>query len=153
MRIQIIAVGRVKRDPTGALFKDYAKRLPWPANVKEVETRGRLSPSERRDRESKLLLEALPASGIAVALDGRGETLTSEKFAERLRNWQDRALPQISFLIGGADGLEERVLDHADVVLSLGAMTWPHMLVRVMLVEQLYRASTILAGHPYHRGG
>ena len=153
MRVLIIAVGRGKRDPTAPLIEDYLKRLPWQAEVKEVEVRGRLSAGERRTRESKLLLEALPGSGLTVALDRSGKSVSSEDMAKRVQDWQNRALPVISFLIGGADGFEKSILDRSDEVLSLGAMTWPHMLARVMLAEQLYRASTILSGHPYHRAG
>ena len=152
MRILIIAVGRARRDPTGTLFDAYAKRLPWPIDVKEVEVRGKHGQRERRNRESRLLLEAAPKTGITVALDRSGKSLTSEGFAKHLKNWRDESVSHVAFFIGGAEGVDDQVLARADLVVSLGAMTWPHMLVRVMLVEQLYRASTILAGHPYHRG-
>ena len=151
MRVLIIAVGRGKRDPTAPLIKDYLKRLPWRTELKEVEMRGRLSASERRAREGKFLLEALPDSGLTVALDQGGKSVTSEDFAKWLQDWQIRTLPIITFLIGGSDGLEKSILERCDDIISLGAMTWPHMLARVMLAEQLYRASTILSGHPYHR--
>ncbi|MBH62492.1 MAG: 23S rRNA (pseudouridine(1915)-N(3))-methyltransferase RlmH [Alphaproteobacteria bacterium] len=152
MRVLIIAVGRGKRNPSASLFEDYVKRLPWRTELKEIETRGRISAGERQDREGKLVLDALPGSGLIVALDRSGKSLTSEAFAVKLQDWQNRSLPVVSFLIGGADGLANSILQRSDEVLSFGAMTWPHMLARVMLAEQLYRASTILSGHPYHRG-
>lgn len=151
MRIRIVAVGRGKRDPTAPLFERYVERLPWPIEVKEVEARGRSNAGERRDRERRLIGDAWPDGGLAIALDRRGESLTSEDFAARLREWRNRAVPEIVFLVGGADGLGDAVLKRADAVVSFGAMTWPHMLARVMLAEQLYRASTIHSGHPYHR--
>lgn len=153
MRIRINAVGRAKRDPTDALFKEYVKRLPWQTDLKEIEARGKLGASERRSRECTMLVDALPSEGLTVALDSRGKPLSSEKLAARLSDWQDSGVQYLAFLIGGADGLDDNVLKRADTVLSLGEMTWPHMLVRVMLAEQLYRASTIISGHPYHRGG
>lgn len=151
MRIRIIAVGRGKRDPTAPLFEQYVKRLPWQIDVKEVQAHGRLSASERRDRQCKLIGDAWPGAGLTIALDRCGEPLTSEEFAAKLQDWQNQAIPEIAFLIGGADGLDDAILKRADVIVSFGAMTWPHMLVRVMLTEQLYRASTIHSGHPYHR--
>ena len=153
MRVLILAVGRGKREPTAPLIEDYLKRLSWRTEIKEVELRGRMSSGERRTREGKLMLDALPAAGLTVALDPGGRSLTSEGFAKRLQEWQNRAVPVLSFLIGGADGFEKSMLKRCDDIVSLGAMTWPHMLARVMLVEQLYRASTIISGHPYHRGG
>ena len=87
-----------------------------------------------------------------VALDGRGKTLTSEEFATRLARWRDDGIADLVFVIGGADGLDRRLIERAAFVLSLGAMTWPHLLVRVLLAEQIYRAQSILLGHPYHRG-
>lgn len=151
MRIRIIAVGRGKRDPTAPLFERYVERLPWPVEVKEVEARGRSTAGERRDRERRLIDAAWPDAGLAVALDRRGESLSSEDFAARVEDWRRRAVPEIAFLVGGADGLDAAVLKRADAVVSFGAMTWPHMLARVMLVEQLYRAAAIHSGHPYHR--
>ncbi len=153
MRIRIIAAGRGKRDLAAPLFEEYVKRLPWRVDVTEVEARGRLSAPERRKRERRLMDDAWPGAGLAVALDRRGRSLTSEAFAAELQAWQDRAVPEVAFLIGGADGLDGAVLTRADAVVSLGAMTWPHMLARAMLAEQLYRASAIRSGHPYHRPG
>jgi len=97
------------------------------------------------------MLAALPAGAQLVALDARGEAWTSRDFARRIAAWRDAGVPHVAFAIGGADGLGDAVIARAAAVLSFGAMTWPHLLARVMLLEQLYRARQILAGHPYHR--
>lgn len=151
MRMLVAAVGRAGRGPVQAQFDDYAKRLKPPLELIEVEERRPLPAPALKTREAELLLGAVPAGALLVALDGRGRALSSEDLARRLADWRERAPKALCFVIGGADGLGEEVLNRADFVLSLGPMTWPHMLVRVMLAEQIYRAGTILAGHPYHR--
>ncbi|HEX7967108.1 MAG TPA: 23S rRNA (pseudouridine(1915)-N(3))-methyltransferase RlmH [Stellaceae bacterium] len=151
MRLHIIAVGRLKPGPHEALARHYAERLGWPLTVREVEEKRPLSPPELKGREGALLLAALPQGATVVALDERGKSLTSAGFAERLAAWRDGGVADLAFLIGGADGLADPVRRKAQLVLSLGAMTWPHLMVRGMLLEQLYRAQQILAGHPYHR--
>lgn len=151
MRITLAAVGRWKRGPARALYEDYAGRLTWKLDLKEVEERRPLPAEQIKAREGELLLSAIPAEAKLVALDGGGRTLSSEAFAEHLGTWRDSGLRDLAFVIGGAEGLPEAVLARADMTLSLGAMTWPHMLVRAMLAEQIYRAQTILSGHPYHR--
>jgi 23S rRNA (pseudouridine1915-N3)-methyltransferase len=98
-----------------------------------------------------LLADAVPKGATIIVLDQRGKTLSSEDFATRLGRWQDEGVGDLAFIIGGADGLDPAWRQRAALVLSLGAMTWPHVLARVMLAEQLYRAQSILAGHPYHR--
>ncbi len=103
-------------------------------------------------REGELILGALPPAIPFVALDERGTQLSSRALAERIAAWRDQGSPELAFAIGGADGLHSMVLDRANLTLSLGSMTWPHLMVRGMLLEQLYRAQQILAGHPYHRG-
>jgi 23S rRNA (pseudouridine1915-N3)-methyltransferase len=150
MRITILAVGRNKTGPLKALQEFYAERIRWPLTIREVEERRKLPPAELKSREGELILAALPQSTVLVALDGRGKMLSSAEFAQRLARWRDTDT-DLAFVIGGADGLAETVLERAKLVLSLGAMTWPHLLVRGMLLEQIYRAQQILAGHPYHR--
>ena len=118
----------------------------------DVEEKRRLSGPELKQREAELNLAAVPAGGRLVALDERGEAWTSRQFADRLAVWRDGATAALAFAIGGADGLGQEVIQRAEAVLSLGAMTWPHLLARSLLLEQLYRAQQILAGHPYHRG-
>ena len=102
-------------------------------------------------REAELLLAAVPDDALLVALDERGKALTSAAFAERLQRWRIEGPKSLAFVIGGADGLPQPVVQRARFALSLGAMTWPHLLARILLLEQLYRAQQILAGHPYHR--
>lgn len=150
MRLTIVAVGRHKAGPLKALQEFYAERVRWPLTIREVEERRKLPPAELKAREAELILAALPKDATVIALDGRGKTLSSTDFAARLARWRD-ADAGLAFVIGGADGLADSVIDKAQLVLSLGAMTWPHLLVRGMLLEQLYRAQQILAGHPYHR--
>ena len=101
--------------------------------------------------EADLLLAAVPNAAMIVALDERGASLSSERFAERLGQWRDQGVGDVAFLIGGADGHGEAVGKRADLMLALGPMTWPHLMVRAMIAEQIYRAQQILAGHPYHR--
>lgn len=116
-----------------------------------MEERRRLQAGPLKAREGELILAALPSGIPFVALDERGIQWSSRAFAERIAVWRDQGSPELAFAIGGADGLHSAVLDRANVTLSLGSMTWPHLLVRGMLLEQLYRAQQILAGHPYHR--
>lgn len=123
-----------------------------PPTIVEVDEKRSLPPAQLRAREGELILGALPAGVPFVALDERGVQWSSRALAERIAIWRDQGSADLAFAIGGADGLHSTVLDRADVALSLGLMTWPHLLVRGMLLEQLYRAQQILAGHPYHRG-
>jgi len=151
VRLLIAAVGRIKAGPLADLQAEYVKRLGASIAVKEVEERGTRSPAERKAREGELLLAALPEDAVVVALDEHGKTLASTAFAERLRRWQTDGTRTLAFVIGGADGLSQPMVMRAGLVLSLGAMTWPHLLARILLLEQLYRAQQILNGHPYHR--
>ena len=117
-----------------------------------LEVRQPLPPAQLKARVGALILKALPAGARLLALDPGGEAWSSEEFAERLRGLRDAGAAELAFAIGGAEGLDKSVLDRAERVMSLGRMTWPHLLARGMLLEQLYRAQQILAGHPYHRG-
>ncbi len=145
-------MGRAKSGPLRETYQHYAKRLTWPLTLKEVEERRRLPAKQLMEREAELLLAALPRQAICIALDSRGTQLSSEAFAKLIATSCENGQSDIAFLIGGAEGLTKPLLARADKVLSLGAMTWPHLLVRTLLAEQLYRAQTILSGHPYHRG-
>jgi 23S rRNA (pseudouridine1915-N3)-methyltransferase len=153
LHLSIIAVGKKGVGPLADIQHLYSQRITWPLTIKEVEEK-RPSPTaaERIQREGNLLLQAIPKGAIVVALDGKGTEFSSEDFAQRLAKWRDTGVSELIFLIGGADGLAENVRAKANYVMSLGAMTWPHLLARGMLLEQIYRAQTILAGHPYHRG-
>ena len=149
MRLVVAAVGRGRDDPAQQLFESYRRRLPWPLELREVRAGGG---NAGREREAAALLKGLPEGAYVVALDGTGKALTSEAFARRLARIRDDGAAVVAFLIGGADGHGDPALARADLVLSLGPMTWPHLLVRAMLAEQLWRAASILSGHPYHRG-
>lgn len=157
MKLRILAVGRIKGGPEAALVAEYQKRLRWPLAVEEVEERRPLSGAELKAREGALLQAAIDRAAkaggrpVLVALDERGKMLGSRDFAARLQAWEEQGAAEILFLMGGADGLAPEIRDQASFVLSLGQMTWPHLLARAMLVEQIYRAQQILAGHPYHR--
>jgi len=160
MKLLICAVGRAKPSPERELTADYLSRVKAAggpigitgADLTEVEEKKKLPPAELKAREGELLLGAVPAGAAIVALDERGKSLSSEEFASLVAKWRDEGTPALACLIGGADGHGQAVRDRAALTLSFGKATWPHMLVRVLLAEQLYRAVTILAGHPYHRG-
>ncbi len=146
-----MGVGGFGRGPEADLFARYAARLRPPLAVTEL-AEGRGAVVEIKRREADAILAALPAGAFAVALDLGGAAPTSEALSALLDRWLESGRP-VCFLIGGAEGLDARVLARADATLSLGPLTWPHMLARVMLAEQLYRARAISAGHPYHRAG
>ncbi len=152
MRIHVVAVGRARAGPEKDLFDHYARRISFPLTLREVEEKRPMTVDRRKAAEAELLLGAAPAGARIVALDEKGRSLASTALAEILGGWRDEGIQDIAFLIGGADGLDETVRRSAALVLSFGTMTWPHMLVRGMLAEQIYRAQTILSGHPYHRG-
>jgi 23S rRNA (pseudouridine1915-N3)-methyltransferase len=140
LKLHIVARGRIGRGPEAELVTRYGKRIVWPFAVTELpETGGRVAEP------------LLPAK--IIALDEGGEEMTSIAFAKLLEGWRDSGVREVRFLIGAADGLTNAERTSADRVLSFGAATWPHLMVRAMLAEQLYRATTIIAGHPYHREG
>lgn len=151
MRLTIAAVGRAGRGPERDLYDHYARRIRWPLALREVEEKRKLPSPELIRREGDLLVAAVPAGAVLVALDRRGRQMDSEAFASQLGRWRDQSVADVAFLIGGADGHAETVLEKASLVLSFGAMTWPHQLARTMLAEQIYRSQQVLAGHPYHR--
>ncbi len=140
MLLHIVARGKIGRGPEAELVERYLKRIAWPTKVTELPDRGGTIPP-------------LPASAATVVLDERGEALSSVLLAKQLEAWRDGGKREARFLIGGADGHDERDRANADLLLSFGPATWPHLLVRAMLAEQLFRATSILAHHPYHREG
>ena len=148
MRVTVLAVGRCRDRVITGQWDDYARRLPW--NLSLVEINDADGPTKKQ-REAEKLLSAVPQGALVIALDERGKTLDSRRFAGWIERQRDDGRREMALIIGGADGLDQSVRERADLLLSLGAMTWPHMMVRVMLMEQLYRAHTILSGHPYHR--
>lgn len=151
MKLLVAAVGRGRSGPERDLFDDYRRRLTWPLTLREVEERRPLAPDQRISREGDLLAAQIPEGAVTVVLDQRGKSLDSEGLAAALGGWRDGGRGWVVFLIGGADGHDERMRGRADLLLSLGPMTWPHMLVRALLAEQIYRSECILSNHPYHR--
>lgn len=155
MRVRICAVGRLRDGPEKTLIDEYLKRFdrtgrPFgvgPSEVVEVEDRK----GKGMRSEASLLTKAVPKGSVLCVLDERGQVLTSPEFAFLLQKWCDTGHNHAAFVIGGADGVSPELRANADFKLSLGAMVWPHMLARVMLTEQLYRAASILAKSPYHR--
>jgi len=155
MRVHICAVGRLRGGPESDLVKDYVTRFDRTGRALGL---GPLTLTEVDDRkgggmaaEADLLRRALPKGAVLCCLDERGRVETSPAFAKRLSGWRDNGRGDVAFVIGGADGIDPGLRAEADHLMSFGAMVWPHMLVRVMLAEQLYRAASILAGSPYHR--
>jgi 23S rRNA (pseudouridine1915-N3)-methyltransferase len=151
VKLTIACIGRSSRGPERDLYDHYAGRIRWPLALRELEEKKKLPAAQLMLREGELLQEAVPAGASTVALDRRGKVLDSQAFADRMARWRDNSVSDVAFLIGGAEGHGEALLQRADLVLSFGAMTWPHLLARAMLAEQLYRAQQLLAGHPYHR--
>ena len=151
MKSSIIAIGRWKRGPERDLFEHYAKRLSPPLELRELEERKKIPLDQLKNKEAELLLSAIPKGARLVVLDGSGKALSSVALAKRIGDWRDTGTRQIAWLIGGAEGHGKTVLQAADLPLSLGHQTWPHLLVRAMLAEQLFRVQSILSGHPYHR--
>ncbi|MEM6914098.1 MAG: 23S rRNA (pseudouridine(1915)-N(3))-methyltransferase RlmH [Pseudomonadota bacterium] len=155
MRVYVCAVGRLKTGPERSLVDDYLKRFDrtgralglGPHALHEIDERK----ASHMAGEADLLEKAIPAGAIRVVLDERGKLMSSVELAGGLARWRDDGCADVAFVIGGADGLDPAFRSRADVALSFGKMVWPHMLARVMLSEQLYRATTILAGTPYHR--
>lgn len=139
MLLHIVARGKIGRSPEADLVERYLKRIAWPTKVTELPERGGKTPKAN--------------GAVSVVLDERGETLSSVELAKALERWRDGGKREVRFLVGAADGHDEAQRAGADLLLSFGAATWPHLLVRAMLAEQLFRATSILAGHPYHREG
>ncbi|HBZ43143.1 MAG TPA: 23S rRNA (pseudouridine(1915)-N(3))-methyltransferase RlmH [Maritimibacter sp.] len=155
MRVHIVAVGRLRAGPERDLIDDYVTRFDrtgrslglGPLTIHEVEDKK----GGGMKAEAPLLARAVPDGAVLVALDERGKVMTSPEFADQLGGWRDQGRGDVAFVIGGADGIASNLRAQADAKLSFGKMVWPHMLARVMLTEQLYRAASILAGSPYHR--
>ena len=140
MLLHLIARGKIGRSPEAELVERYLKRIAWPTRVTELPDRGGALP-------------AVPPASVTILLEERGDLLSSTDFARKLEGWRDGGKREARFLIGAADGHDEARRGSADLILSFGPATWPHMLARAMLAEQLFRATSILANHPYHREG
>jgi 23S rRNA (pseudouridine1915-N3)-methyltransferase len=155
MRLHVCAVGRLRTGPERLLADDYFQRFNRIARPLGL---GPLTEHEVEDRkgggmaaEAELLSRAVPVAAGLVALDERGQMLSSPELAQRIADWRDAGQQDLAFVIGGADGLAPALRERADLALSFGRLVWPHLLVRVMLAEQIYRSATILSGSPYHR--
>lgn len=140
MLLHIVARGKIARSPEAELVDRYLERIAWPTKVSELPDRGGKVPD-------------LPANSVSIVLDERGQALPSTDFARKLEAWRDGGKREARFLIGAADGHPADIRDSADLLMSFGPATWPHLIVRAMLAEQLFRAVSILANHPYHREG
>lgn len=159
MKISLHAVGKLRSGPQADLIADYQKRIlaTGPSlgvtgfSIREVDAPKGLTGVKRQERESALLDTAAPKGAMRIVLDERGQNIKSMALSALMRDWRDDGCRELSFFIGGADGHAPALLQTADKKISFGAATWPHMLVRVMLCEQIYRALTILSGSPYHR--
>jgi 23S rRNA (pseudouridine1915-N3)-methyltransferase len=160
MRIVVAAIGRLKRGPETELAERYAKRAEQSGRslglrdieIIEIRESRAEDAGKRMLEESIALANIIPDRAVTVLLEESGENIGSAQFATQLGKWRGDNRPAVVFMIGGADGLAASLRDKAALRLSFGAATWPHQMVRVMLLEQIYRATTILAGHPYHRG-
>jgi len=141
LKLHIVARGRIGRGPEAELVERYMKRIAWPTAVTELPDSG----------AGKVPDASSPS--VLIALDERGKALSSRELADRLERWRDQGMREARFLIGAADGHDAVTREKADLLLSFGPATWPHLMVRAMLAEQLYRATSILANHPYHREG
>ena len=152
MKIRICTIGKDRRGEFSAAISRYQKQLPWPVQLIEKEPKKPNAPvAQRMAEEAKLLLDAAQGAQVKIALDERGKVISSPQFAKKLELWQETGLQDIALFIGGADGLDPSLLQQCDMKLSFGQMVWPHQMVRAMLMEQLYRAYSILNNHPYHR--
>ncbi|MEM8949790.1 MAG: 23S rRNA (pseudouridine(1915)-N(3))-methyltransferase RlmH [Pseudomonadota bacterium] len=151
MRILLITVGRDRRGATAELVDTYLKRCPWKIEAIDIVPQTQGDKAKRLSAEADKIRQTLPAGTALIALDERGKDLTSRDFAERIERFREEGHQALAFLIGGADGLDPLLIKAADLKLAFGRAVWPHRLVKVMLTEQLYRASTISSGHPYHR--
>jgi 23S rRNA (pseudouridine1915-N3)-methyltransferase len=138
--LHIVARGKIGRSPEADLVERYVKRMAWPTKITELPDRGGNIPD-------------LPSNAVLIVLDERGEALSSAELAKKLENWRDSGKREARFQIGAHSGHDEEQRSAADLLLSFGPATWPHLLVRAMLAEQLFRAMSILANHPYHREG
>ena len=150
MKLVILAVGKGRNSPEHDLATSYIKRLPEGGEIREIDSKLPAGPKRQQD-ETRLLLRLVPDNAILVCLDPRGNDISSELLASKIGSWRDEGQQAVYFAIGGADGHDRDIHQRADLLMSFGSAIWPHMLFRAMLAEQLYRASAILSGHPYHR--
>jgi 23S rRNA (pseudouridine1915-N3)-methyltransferase len=147
MKVHIIAVGLLKKGPEKDLIDHYTKQIRSPFTISEIDPRRYPLQNDWQSR----IKELCPDQSLTICLDENGQNWTSHALSQKINTWQNNGYKNLCFWIGGADGFTDDFIKQADIKLSLGSMTWPHMLARVMIVEQIYRSQQILAGHPYHR--
>lgn len=155
MKISIISIGKFENSPHKQVFETYIKRLKWKVELKELDLKNsqNLSVPKIKEGEGALILKALKPSSKLIVLDEDGKQFSSVAFAKMISDFAVAGDSDLSFVIGGSDGLSEEVLQKSNLKISFGKMTFPHLMVRAILAEQLYRAQSIIAGHPYHREG
>lgn len=159
MKLFLLGVGRLKAGPERELVARYGERcLAFGKKLglaglelREIDESRARRPEDRKAEEAAALAALLPPGAKKICLDERGKTMTSDAFAQKIGAWRDDGAPACALIIGGPDGLDPRFRDEADLSLAFGAMTWPHQIVRALAAEQIFRALTILSGHPYHR--
>lgn len=151
MKFLISCIGKIKPGPEKALLDHYTSRLQVSLDIREFDTKPALAVEKRQAFEAEKLLSPFTPTDYLIALDEKGKALSSSEFAQVIDSAQTASVKTMGFLIGGADGLDTRIFERANLKLSLGRMTWPHMLVRPLIVEQIYRGLSILSNHPYHR--
>ncbi len=153
MRITILSITATKSKDNSItpLIQDYEKRLNWRVEWRDIVSKKQADSARQKTFDADLLRGAIPKGALCIALDEKGKNLPSQEFSGQIQNWQNRGESHLCFLIGGADGLDAALLKETSFHLSFGKLTWPHRLVKLMLIEQIYRAQSILDGHPYHR--
>jgi 23S rRNA (pseudouridine1915-N3)-methyltransferase len=151
MNIHILSIGKFKNNPQKEIFETYLKRLPWNVVLRELEVKSAVNGEVLKQKEGELLLGSVPGSAKIILLDEKGKNFSSKEFADQIQTYQDNGQNNLAFIIGGASGVSEEVKKKSQLILSLGKLTFPHMMVRSILAEQLYRAYSIINNHPYHR--
>ncbi len=153
MHISILAIGKFENSPYQVLFKDFAKRLKWKVELRELEAKNtkNQNPEQVKEAEGSVIIKNIRSGTKLIALDERGKDFTSQGFSKFIADSAVRGESDLTFVIGGANGLSPEVLKKSSMQICLGKMTLPHMMARVILIEQIYRAETIISGHPYHR--
>jgi len=145
-------MGKAGQGPEQQMITDYLRRMPWDAQVKEFEIKKPARTAAlRKSQEAEKLLSAVPPGSAIIVLDEHGKALTSRQFAGKLDGFMTEGFNSVAFIIGGADGLDDSIKQKANLTMAFGSLTWPHIMVRAMLAEQIYRAWSVLNGHPYHR--
>ena len=152
MKINIIAIGKFRNNcPNETLFLDYVKKTKWKINLIEIPHKISGSIQEIKEKEADLIIKNILSNSFVILLDEKGVNLTSKEFAKKIQDLQNQACENINFIIGGANGVSEKIKKTANLQISFGKMTFPHMMIRSMIAEQIYRAFLILNNHPYHK--